>query len=341
MKKFLIFGALCLFTLCGCGKIPKLANGEEAVVTFKKDGKEHAISANDIYDVLKSDYALAATIDLIDKYILETEFSSYAETAKKEAQNNMEAVKESYAGQEEQLLSILRYYGIQNIDAYEDYVYINNLRNHAIEEYAKLQISDKDIENYYNKEAKGDIEVYHILVTPKVTDSMSDSEKKKAEDEAKAKVDEILKELKDSKDKLATFKELVKEYSEDESTKSKDGNLGYINYYQLDSTYDELIDAAYKLKDGEYSTKMVTTELGYHVIYRNASKEKESLDKLKDTILDILKDRYIEKDSKININALKYYRDLYNMDIIDSEIDRQYGINLNNQLNAQTEETQN
>ncbi len=340
MKKGLIIGALCLFTLCGCGRVPKLANGEEAVVTFKKDGKEHAISANEIYDLLKENYALSATTDLIDKYIFETEFSSYAETAKKEAQNNLEALKENYAGQEDQLLALLRaYYGLLTIDSFEDYVYINSLRSHAIEEYAKLQISDKDIENYYNKEAKGDIEVYHILVTPKVTSSMSDSEQKKAEDEAKAKVDEILKKLEDSKDKLTTFKELVKEYSEDESTKDKDGNLGYINYYQLDSTYDELIDAAYKLKDGEYSTKMVTTELGYHVIYRNASKEKESLDKLKDKILDILKDRYIEKDSKISINALKYYRDLYNMDIIDSEINRQYGINLNNQLNAQ--DTQN
>ena len=336
MKKGLIIGALCLFTLCGCGRVPKLANGEEAVVTFKKDGKEHAISANEIYDLLKENYALSATTDLIDKYIFETEFSSYAETAKKEAQNNLEALKENYAGQEDQLLALLRaYYGLLTIDSFEDYVYINSLRSHAIEEYAKLQISDKDIENYYNKEAKGDIEVYHILVTPKVTSSMSDSEQKEAEDEAKAKVDEILKKLEDSKDKLTTFKELVKEYSEDESTKDKDGNLGYINYYQLDSTYDELIDAAYKLKDGEYSTKMVTTELGYHVIYRNASKEKESLDKLKDKILDILKDRYIEKDSKISINALKYYRDLYNMDIIDSEINRQYGINLNNQLNAQ------
>lgn len=334
MKKIFIISAVCLLSLCGCGRIPKLANGEEAVVTFKKDDKEHSISANDIYEVLKKEYGLSITTDLIDKYIFETEFADYTDDALEEAENTVEAMITYYGGEDALLAFMENYTKFPSIDAYKDYVYVESLRSHAIDAYAKLQVTDKDIENYYNKEAKGDIEVYHILVVPKVTDSMTSDEKKEAEAKAKATVDEILKKLKDSKDVLTTFKELVKEYSEDESTKSKDGNLGDINYYVLGHEYDELVDAAYKLKDGEYSKEMVTTELGYHVIYRNATREKDTLENLKSKITEILADREIEEDSKIRIHTLKYYRDLYNMDIVDSDLDSEYGINLNAELNA-------
>lgn len=48
-KKVLILG-VCSLLLCGCGKIPTLSNGDEAVVTFK-DG--NMISANDFYEKQK------------------------------------------------------------------------------------------------------------------------------------------------------------------------------------------------------------------------------------------------------------------------------------------------
>ena len=54
MKKKLIVLALCTLLISGCGsKIPKLSNGDEAVVTLK-DGE--MISANDLYNELKDDY---------------------------------------------------------------------------------------------------------------------------------------------------------------------------------------------------------------------------------------------------------------------------------------------
>ena len=38
-------------------------------ITFKKDDTEHNISANDLYEMLKDNYGLLATVDLLDKYI--------------------------------------------------------------------------------------------------------------------------------------------------------------------------------------------------------------------------------------------------------------------------------
>lgn len=336
MKKGLILSIICLLTLCGCGKIPTLQNGEEAVITFAKDEKEHKISAEELYKELKNNFGLEATLKLIDTYVLETEFTSYVEEAKKNAESYMEAMVESY-GDEKTLLEAIQYNtNYTTLEAYEEYLYLSFMQSHALEEYAKSIVTDKEIEAYYEDEAKGDVEVYHILVTPEVTDDMKTDEKTKAEDEAKQIAKDIIKKLDAADNKLEEFKKLVKEHSDDESTKEKNGNLGYINYGDLDENYDELLDAAYKLKDGKYSKEVITTELGYHVIYRNSSKEKESLKDLKEEIIETLANRKLEKDTEISINSMKHYRKLYNMEIIDSELNRQYGIYLNNLLNQAT-----
>jgi len=336
MKKGLLLSLICILTLCGCGKIPTLQNGEEAVITFAKDEKEHKISAEDLYEELKTNFGLEATLKLIDTYILETEFSNYVEEAKESANNYIDAMIESY-GDEEKLLEAIQYNtNYTSIDAYQEFLYLNFMQSHALEEYAKGKVTDKEIKSYYENEAKEDVEVYHILITPDVTDDMKDDEITKAEDKAKTIAKDVIKKLNEADDKLAEFKKLVKEYSEDEATKNKNGNLGFINYGDLSEEYDELLDAVYKLQDGKYSKDVVTTELGYHVIYRNDSKEKESLEDLKETIIETLANRKMEEDKEISINSMKHYRELYNMKIIDSTLDRQYGIYLNNLINQTT-----
>ena len=101
-------------------------------------------------------------------------------------------------------------------------------------------------------------------------------EKKEAENEAKEKINAIITELKNTnkEDVKAAFASLARENSNDESTKDNGGSLGFINKNTLSSSYDELVSAAYNLKDGEYSTSVITTELGYHVILREETKEK-------------------------------------------------------------------
>ena len=338
MKKSLLLSLICLLTLCGCGEIPKLQNGEEAVITFAKDDKEHKISAEELYNELKANFGLEATIKVIDTYVLETEFADYVETAKDNAASYMDAMIESYGSEQDLLNDIIANTNYNSIEGYEEYLYLSFMQSYAVEEYAKNQVTEKEIDAYYKDSVKGDVEVYHILVTPDVTDDMTTDEKTKAEDAAKTKVQDIIKRLKDSSDALKTFKELVKEYSEDEATKEKDGNLGYINYGDLSEEYDELLDAAYKLKDGKYSTEVITTELGYHVIYRNASKEKEKLEDIKEEIIETLANEKLTEDTELSLNSMKYYRELYNLKIIDTELDRQYGIYLNNLANQATSE---
>ena len=331
MKKKICGLLITAMLIAGCGKIPKLANGEDAVVTFKNGEK---ISVDTLYEKVKNTYALSSLITLIDTYVLEESFPKYVDTAKEYAESYVSALKGNYETEEEFLTALQTYAGVSSIDAYQEYVYLSYMQTHAAEEYAKLQITDKQIEKYYKNDVVGDIEVSHILITPDVKDDMTDEEKETAEKNAKAEAEEIIKTLKNTKkaDLAETFKTLASEHSDDEATKKDGGSLGKINKNTLDSAYDELVEAAYSIADGEYYTKVITTELGYHVILRTKSYDKASLEDSKESIIKTLADQLLEDDTTIPTKALQYYRKELGMEVQDSELKTQYANYIQNQL---------
>ena len=329
MKKKIIGLCAILLLASGCGKVPTLENGQEAIVSFENGDM---ISVDDFYQVIKDDYGLQALITMIDTYVLEHEFADYVDEAKDRGDYYVDAYVESL-GSEEKVLST---YGFQTMDAFRDYWYLTMLQSHAIEEYAKDQITDEQIEDYYNNDVIGDMEIAHILVTPNIDEDATDEETDEAEEKAKAEIEDIISKLDEAKangeDIEEVFGELVKEYSEDEDSKEDNVSLGRINYGDSDGKYDELIAAAEELKDGEYSTEVITSELGYHVILKIKSYEKEKLDDLKDEIIQTLSEDYIQNNDDAGINALQHYRREYGMEIQDDEINRQYSNYIQNLL---------
>ena len=332
-KKVLILG-VCSLLLCGCGKIPTLSNGDEAVVTFK-DGD--MISANDFYEEIKNSFGLDTLLNMIDKYIFESEFPDEMENGEAYAKAAIDQLRTNYETEEE-LLQALQYYGYQTVEAYQNFVYISYMQNVAIEAYVRNNITEEELQDYYDNDVYPDMTISHILITPDVTDDMSDEEKEEAENTAKEEIENIIDELNEAKDNgediESTFAKLAKEYSEDDDTKDDGGNLGEINIGSLDSNYDELIKAANSLKDGEYSTEVITTELGYHVILKTATGEKASYDDSVDSMKDAITEDKLNNDQSLMVDAIRYYRDLYELDIVDSELDNQYSIYMNNLINT-------
>lgn len=323
MKKKVIVLALIVTLLCsGCGKkIPTLSNGDEAVVTLK-DGS--MISVNELYEAVKDDYALQTLLDLVDKKILEDKYKDKLDEFNKQVDNHMTTLENSLGDDlEEQIISQT---GLPSIEAYKQSYYISLLKQEAVLDYAKSKISDKEIEKYYKDEIVSDIKISHILITPEVTDSMTDEEKKAAETEAKEKAEAIIAELnKTDKSSIADkFSELAKEQSMDESSKENGGSLGFINKTTLSSQYKKVSEAAYKLKDGEYSKDVVKSEVGYHVILRTDTKEKASVEDVKDDILKELGTEYINKHYVVYVDGLTAVRDEYDVEIVDSELKKQY-----------------
>lgn len=337
MKKKILIALLILGCTAGCGKVPKLSNGKEAVVSF--EDTKISISADDLYNEIKEKYALSSLIDMIDNSILLKEYPKSDSDAKKYADEQLESIKKYYVDDdgkydEKSLLSALnQYYGISSLDGFKEMLKLTYYRNKAVDDYAKNSITDKQVQKYYDEEYVGDISCKHILIAPKTTDSMSDAEKKKAEEAALKTAKEVIKKLNDG----AKFDDLAKEYSDDDSNKDKGGDLGYFNKGDMVTEFET---AAYALKLNKYTTTPVKTKFGYHIILKTGEKEKEALDKVKDTIITTLADKAKEDDNTMQINALVELRKKYGMKIEDSSLSKQYSNYISNQiLQAQSNKT--
>ena len=332
-KKVFVLGVVALL-LCGCGKIPTLSNGDEAVVTFK-DGA--MISANDFYEEIKNNYGLTTLVNMIDKYVFDTEFADEIDNANNYADAIIDQYMTTYET-EEAFLSALQYSGYQTIDAFRNVNYVSYMQNAAVETYVQDNVTDEELQEYYENDVYPDMTISHILITPDVTDDMTDDEQEEAETAAQETIQTIIDALNEARDNgddiEETFANLAAEYSEDDDTKDDGGNLGEINIGSLSSSYDELVRAASSLQDGEYSTEVITTELGYHVILKTDTGEKASYDDSVDSMKEAIADEKLSADSSLIVEAIRYYRDLYELDIIDSEMDSQYGIYMNNLINS-------
>lgn len=328
MKKKILLLSACLLLCAGCGnKKIELKDGEQVIVSLKDD---KSISVKDLYDKMKSQYGLQAVIGMVDKMILEDKYQNDTESAKKDAESQINELKETYG---DKLLQTIQYYTNYNsIEEYQNSVYISYLQQKAVDDYAKGKISESDIKKYYKNEIKSDIKVAHILITSSADSSASTDEKKELEKQAEETAKEVISKLKDSKNVSETFKELAKEYSKDEATKEDGGNLGFINVDTLGDNYKELVDAAYKLKDGEYTKEVVKTELGYHIVLRLETKEKAALDEVRDTIVDKLVDEYITKNADAQIKAMQELRKEYNMEFNDEDLHTYYANYIRNSL---------
>ncbi len=327
--KKIIIAAMCLLLVTGCGQktIPTLENGEEVITTLKGDRK---ISVKDLYNSLKDQYGLQTLITMIDKMILEDKYGSDMDAAKDYAKTQMDQLKEAYG---DDLLSAIQMYTNYNtLDEYENSIYLSYFQKKAINDYAKSKITDSEINKYYKNEIKSDIKISHILITVNADSNASDEDKKAAEEEAKNKAKEVISKLNDASDKKQAFIDLAKEYSEDETTKNNEGNLGFINVDTLGDSYKDVVSKAYELKDGEYTKEPVKSELGYHVVLRTETKEKASLEDVKDTILDKLAEKYTTDNKDASIKAMQELRKEYEMDIIDSDIHDQYVTYIQNSL---------
>ena len=322
-KKITMLG-VCSLLLCSCGNNPTLSDGSGSVVNLKDVS---SVSANELYDDMKKTAGLESMINLMDKRILESKYSSKKDEALKNAKSTLKSMIDTY-GEE----TIINYFG--STEAYQNNLYLSNLKEYAIKDYAKTLVTEDEAKSYYEKNIYGDIKVSHILITTGVKKDTSSEEKTKLENEAKNKINEIIKKLDEAENKAEEFKKLAKEYSEDEATKDNGGSLGSINTGSLTSAYDELLKAARNLKDGEYSKDIITTELGYHVIYRESSSEKKSYDDSKDSIYETLANDKRENDKTIDITALDELRKSYGMEINDNELKTKYSNYIANQISS-------
>ena len=189
-----------------------------------------------------------------------------------------------------------------------------------------LKVDDEAVQKYYREHQESfkqpaTIKVAHILIVPEHApidklQKMSPEERaafaKNADEKAKAKAEEILKELKNG----ANFAELAEKDSACPS--KKDGGVlpafdskGTITGGQGGAMVKEFTEAAFKLKDGELS-QPVKTQFGYHII-KALEHKKESyipFDSVKGYLKDTIQNKELAKKMKELIDSEKDKRNV-------------------------------
>lgn len=327
MKKILICGMIVLLTTTGCGKVAKLENGQDAVVTLESGD----ISVDTLYEEIKNSYALNKLMELMDVSILEKEYGKdLMEEEKNQIESQISSWLETFKDEATLLQQTQSYFGVSTMEGLRSYLSLQYRRNKAVEDYVKEHITDKEIKAYYDDEIFGDIKASHILIEPKVTDNMTTAEKTAAEEEALKTAKEVISKLKNGE----KFEDLAKKYSADDSNKDNGGDLGYFSYGKMEESFE---NATRELKNGEYSKEPVKTSYGYHVILRVDQKEKVELKTIKNDIIESIMNEKLSEDSTYQITALVELRKEYKMNIQDKELNNQYEVYIENALNEAKE----
>lgn len=299
-----------------CGKVPKLENGQDVVVSLK----EGNVAVDELYNEMKESYALGVLMDMIDTKILnelypvDDEEKEYIDSQVEQAKNYYESAYTSYYSTFEQFLRAG--YGVEDIKGFEEILSLNYKRTQATEDYAKDLVTKKEIEKYYKNETIGDIKASHILIKPEYADDATEDEKNKAMEEAKKTAEEVISKLKNGE----KFADLAKKYSDDGSS-SKGGDLGWFNKGDMVVEFEK---AAIKLEKGKYTTSPVKTEFGYHVILKTDQKDKPKLGDAKKDIIETLAKEKQAKDENIQSKALIKLRKDHDIKIEDTSLNKQY-----------------
>ena len=293
--------------------IPVFENGEEVVA--KIDGKE--FTANDLYTELKDKQGSSALLSLIDQYIANKEVKDDAE-AKEYGKSYLANIKAQYESYGYDFEGALAEAGYDTEDELAEAVAKDYLLTLAAQKYVKENmITEDEINAYYKSDIYGEMHVRYILVTPEVTDGMTDEEKDQAEAAALAEANEVISKLKDGED----FAELASKHSDDASTASQGGL--YDGFVKKD-VVEEFWNASVSLEDGKYTTTPVESSYGYFVIYRINQDEKPSVEDVKDEILEAVLTKKQTDDTELLNKAWIKMRAAYNLDIIDTDMDESY-----------------
>ena len=302
----IVIAILLIVLIVVSTKNTKTSKGNDIVA--KVNGK--TITADMLYDELRDRFGKDIAISLVDEYILEKEYKT-TEEMEKDIDATVDSYMNTYGGAYQ---SFLDSNGIKDTNELKEILLKNEKIVSVTEDYIKETLTEKEMKDYYESDIKGDVSVKHILISTETADDAEESSKK---EEAKKKAEEIIEKLKNGE----KFEDLAKQYSDDEGTKEKGGDLGYFNTGEMVKEFE---DASYKLEINAYTKEPVETTYGYHIILKTGQKDKPSYEKSKDTIIEKLIDLKSEEDETISVKAMIALREKYKLNIKDKKVKSDY-----------------
>ena len=287
-------------------RIAALKNGEEPIV---KVGKTN-YTADKLYEDMKEYYSVSLLLDDIDNDLLSKlypEDDEMTEAVNDNAEYYLNMYNQYYGYTEEQFLSSN---GFSSYNEFIEYLTLDHRRNLYLDDYVEKNLSDKEIEDYYNDNVFGDINTQHVLVEIKD----SEDEEGLTDAEAKKLAEEIITKLNDG----TSWETIQKDYKDKITYED-------LSYQSWDASLEETFMTALKdMEDNTYSEEPVKTSYGYHVIYRIDQKETPKLKEVKDTIIENLVTDKKADDKDLLYKALISLREEKNIDFKDTVMKEKY-----------------
>jgi len=273
LKKSIIFIFILLisiFTLLftGCNKTLARVDGIEIKQNEVDVYMNFIMNQNEDLALTESEEDLnVLEVNIIDSLIVIKLLERYAEennitVSSQEVTEQVESVISSYAS-EEDFNNDLKSQGIDR-NFLEGEFESKLLRTKIFNEVtANITVTDQEVRQYYNENKEESflvptrVKASHILaVFPWVEDGSEETEE--GRDEAMDKIEMVEDKLENGED----FKELARQYSDDQATAENGGDLGYISRGQMVEEFDK---ALFSLDEGEVSG-IVETVYGFHII---------------------------------------------------------------------------
>ena len=283
-------------------RIATLKDGTQPIVNLKNG----VITADDLYESMKSFYSVKALLNDVDDKILTEKYPSNDDmesSVLKTANYYFEVYEKNYGYTKDKFLSE---YGFTSEADFIDNLRLDYRRNKYYEEYVLGLITDKEVQKYYDDEVFGDVDSKHILVSTKSGDISSD--------DAKALANEIIGKL----NKGTSWDDVIKEYKD----KIIEEDLGYNAFNAaLETSY---LQECKKLAVNTYSKTPVLTSYGYHIVYKKAQKEKPKLEDVKDEVKEAIANEKKSADENLYNKSLVKMREEAEIDFKDTKFLKQY-----------------
>lgn len=293
-------------------RIAALKNGEEPVVKVGKN----TYTANELYDQMKDYYSVSLLLDKIDTDLLTKIFpetDDMKEEVKAKAENYFSMYEQYYGYTQEEFL---KQNGFSSYDAFIEYLTLDHRRNLYLDDYIEKNTTKEEIQKYYDDNVFGDINTQHILIEV-ATENSEDTEKKDSklnDKDAKKLAEEIITKLNDG----TSWKDIQKEYKDKITFED-------LSYQSWNASLEESFMTALKeMEDNTYSEEPVKTSYGYHIIHRIDQKEKPSLKKSKEKIMENIATEKKEKDSNLLYKSLISLREEKNIKFSDTLMKEKY-----------------
>lgn len=307
----LLVGVLLL--TAGCAKTPKLENGKEMFASIKG----YEVSVDDLYAELKQKGGLSIILDMVDTFIANKEIKDLTDANL--YVDGQIAMYDEYYGEEFE--ETLKQNGYNSIDEFKEILRNDYLKQKVALKFLEKKVTDKELNDYYEKEIFGDLTVKYILVKPAELDKdASEEDVLKAEAEALKEAKEIIKKI----NKGEKFEDLAKELSDDKVSAANGGLLSGFNKDQVDEAF---FTAANKLKNDEMTKEPVKDSRGYNIILKVNTAEKPKLETVKNDILETLAQKKLNASENAYKDTWVEIRESYDLKIIDTEVNTLYEAN--------------